>query len=221
MSEVVEVWSPAATLHAWDPPLEPVLTVRRCRSADTAVVLGSRQGPELLDPEALALAGVDLVRRSSGGGLVMVDDKLAVWVDVWIPSRTGSVTDDVRASMNLIGQAWVGALTAVERDLDARLEVHAGGVTRGAWEELVCFAGLGPGEVLLDGRKLVGLSQRRSRDWSRIQCQIHTTATTVFPSELLAASARPAEAGPPTIAWLPRSIVESAVAGLPAALRTA
>ncbi|MDH3295859.1 MAG: hypothetical protein OER95_16190, partial [Acidimicrobiia bacterium] len=32
-----------------------------------------------------------------------------------------------------------------------------------------CFADLGHGEVLLDGRKVVGLSQRRTRHWSRLQ----------------------------------------------------
>ena len=31
-----------------------------------------------------------------------------------------------------------------------------------AWCPLVCFAGIGPGEVLVDGRKLVGISQRRT-----------------------------------------------------------
>ena len=34
----------------------------------------------------------------------------------------------------------------------------------------VCFAGLGPGEVTVDGRKVVGISQRRTRAWARFQC---------------------------------------------------
>jgi hypothetical protein len=38
----------------------------------------------------------------------------------------------------------------------------------------VCFAGIGPGEVLLHGVKLVGISQRRSRPGSRFQCAVHT-----------------------------------------------
>jgi lipoate-protein ligase A len=37
----------------------------------------------------------------------------------------------------------------------------------------VCFAGVGPGEVLTGDRKLVGLSQRRTRHGIRIQCQAH------------------------------------------------
>lgn len=215
---VAEVWSPAESLHAWDPPTESILTVRRCRPTAPAVVLGSRQDESLIDPWALGQTGMGLVRRKSGGGLVLVDDALAIWVDVWIPHRPGTVTADVRASMELVGRAWATVLGAADDDLGGRLEVHTGGVTLGAWAELVCFAGLGPGEVLLDGRKLVGLSQRRSRDWSRVQCQVHTVDCVAFPIDLLAAAVRPDTAGPAGIAWLPRVTVESAVGALPAAL---
>ncbi|HEX2382259.1 MAG TPA: hypothetical protein VHI95_06460, partial [Acidimicrobiales bacterium] len=33
-----------------------------------------------------------------------------------------------------------------------------------------CFAGLGPGEVTIGGRKAVGISQRRTRAGARFQC---------------------------------------------------
>lgn len=36
----------------------------------------------------------------------------------------------------------------------------------------MCFAGVGAGEVLLDGRKVVGISQRRARDGARFQCVV-------------------------------------------------
>jgi lipoate-protein ligase A len=32
-----------------------------------------------------------------------------------------------------------------------------------AWSARVCFAGVGPGEVLIGSRKVVGISQRRTR----------------------------------------------------------
>ncbi len=38
------------------------------------------------------------------------------------------------------------------------------------WSSLVCFAGVGPGEVLVGGRKAVGISQRRTKEWARFQC---------------------------------------------------
>jgi hypothetical protein len=38
----------------------------------------------------------------------------------------------------------------------------------------VCFGGLGTGEVVdADGRKLVGISQRRTRAGARFQCMAH------------------------------------------------
>jgi hypothetical protein len=44
------------------------------------------------------------------------------------------------------------------------LSVHTGRSVPGALGDLVCFAGRGPGEVFLDDRKIVGLSQWRSRE---------------------------------------------------------
>ena len=211
---IAEVWSPAEALHSWDPPDEAVLTVRRCRPTVPAAVLGSRQGDTLLDPLALERAGVGLVRRNSGGGLVLVDDALAIWVDVWIPNRPGSVAVDVRASMDVVGRAWVAALSSQDESLAERLDVHRGGVTRGEWADLVCFAGLGPGEVLLDGRKLVGLSQRRTREWSRVQCQVFTGNPSASAAALIAESHRPDDPVPDDPARVPRDVVESAAAAL-------
>ena len=37
---------------------------------------------------------------------------------------------------------------------------------------VVCFAGTGPGEVLVAGRKVVGISQRRTRAGARFQCSV-------------------------------------------------
>jgi hypothetical protein len=49
--------------------------------------------------------------------------------------------------------------------------VHRGGLCTTQWSRLVCFGGLGTGEVTdAGGVKLVGLSQRRSREGARFQC---------------------------------------------------
>jgi len=37
------------------------------------------------------------------------------------------------------------------------------------WSRLVCFDGLGPGELTRAGAKLVGISQRRTRTAARLQ----------------------------------------------------
>jgi lipoate-protein ligase A len=38
-----------------------------------------------------------------------------------------------------------------------------------AWSGRICFAGLGPGEVTVNGRKVVGVSQRRTRKGALFQ----------------------------------------------------
>jgi lipoate-protein ligase A len=47
------------------------------------------------------------------------------------------------------------------------LEVHQGRSIETKWSRLVCFAGLGPGEVNLAGAKVVGIAQRRTREGAR------------------------------------------------------
>jgi lipoate-protein ligase A len=43
---------------------------------------------------------------------------------------------------------------------------------RTQWSDLVCFAGIGPGELFVGDRKLVGMSQRRTRAGARFQCAL-------------------------------------------------
>jgi lipoate-protein ligase A len=50
--------------------------------------------------------------------------------------------------------------------------VHRGGLVRTPVSDLVCFAGLGPGEVTVGGRKAVGMAQRRTRDGALFQCAV-------------------------------------------------
>ena len=70
---------------------------------------------------------------------------------------------------------WLGEVFAKElADLsNIALELHRGALIKTAWSSLICFAGRGPGEVFTqDGRKVVGISQRRTREWARFQCAI-------------------------------------------------
>jgi hypothetical protein len=75
------------------------------------------------------------------------------------------------------GRAWRAALIEVAGADPGRLRVHRGGMVDSDWSALVCFAGIGPGEVL-DGAKLVGLSQRRTRAGARIQGLMHIAPVT-------------------------------------------
>ena len=72
------------------------------------------------------------------------------------------------------------------------------------WCPLVCFAGLGPGEVLRDGDKLVGISQRRSRAGARFQCAVHIRWSPSVLVALLAGELPPGEL--PPVATLPADV---------------
>ena len=169
MARIVHQQASVGELHALDPfadgaPDEP--TLWWCDATDSSIVLGSRQTPDLLDRDACERAGLSIVRRRSGGGAVLVAAGKMVWIDLVLPH--GSVPDDVRGSMEWAGERWLEALGA---PTDAT--VHRDGMVCNAWSGLVCFAGIGPGEVLRGERKLVGLSQRRTRHGIRIQGMVH------------------------------------------------
>ena len=134
-----------------------------------ALVLGSTQSDDHVDRRAVAEAGVDLVRRRSGGGAVLLVPGGALWVDVVLPRGDSCWHDDVGRAAHWLGAVWQSALA----DLGAAATVHTGALVSTPWSTRVCFAGLGPGEVSVGGRKLVGISQRRSRAGARFQCVVH------------------------------------------------
>jgi lipoate-protein ligase A len=134
-----------------------------------ALVLGSTQPPDVVDGEIAAAARIDVTRRRTGGGAVFVAPGDVTWVDVFVPAGDPLWTDDVTRSFWWLGEVWAEALEALGTD---RATVHRGPAIRDGWSELLCFAGVGSGEVLLGGRKVVGLAQRRTRAGSRIQCAV-------------------------------------------------
>ena len=133
-------------------------------------MLGSRQAIDVLDADACRRRDVEIVRRRSGGGVVLLVPGATEWIDVVVPAGDDQWDDDVVRSMVRLGERWVDALRDV---VDGELTVHRGPMVRTRWSELACFAGIAPGEVLLDGVKLVGLSQRRTRRAARFQCAVN------------------------------------------------
>ena len=173
MVTVDERHDTAEVLHGTDPFADGAIAepiVRVCAPIRPAIVLGSRQTDELLDLDRVATSGLDVVRRRSGGGAVLLRPDAIVWIDLIVPH--GVAPDDVRGSMIWAGRCWRDALVARGADPLA-LDLHEGGMMCTPWSGLVCFAGLGPGEVTVAGHKLVGLSQRRTRHGVRIQGQVH------------------------------------------------
>jgi lipoate-protein ligase A len=124
-----------------------------------ALVLGSAQ------PAAPGSGGVEVVRRRSGGGAVLLRPDETVWVDVVVPAGDPLWTDDVGRSFWWLGEVWAAALGGV---------VHRGPLVRTTWSAAVCFAGTGPGEVLDPGGggKVVGMASRRTREGALFQCAV-------------------------------------------------
>jgi lipoate-protein ligase A len=135
-----------------------------------AIVLGSTQERSLLNETACLSHDVEIVKRRSGGGLVLLSADSTLWVDVEIPSDHSLWLNDVGASSLWLGQVFVEVLTELGQE---NLELHRGALMKSPWSSLICFAGKGPGEVFAaDGSKIVGISQRRTRDWARFQCAV-------------------------------------------------
>ncbi len=155
-----------AAQHLALPPAEH-REVRILDLARPAVILGSSQAEAGIDQERARAAGVDVVRRPSGGGAVLVVPGEALWLDVFLPAGDPLWKDDVGVAFHWLGRAWAQALGQV----DVPAHAYQGPMRHTPWSRTVCFAGLGPGEVL-DGarRKVVGLSQRRTRTHARFQC---------------------------------------------------
>ena len=144
----------ATEFHQRDLPAERGLWI--VEFDQPALVLGSRQA--MVDA-----TGIEVVRRRSGGGAVYVTPGGTLWVDVVVPRGDDLWDDDVGRATHWLGDAWAAAIG------DGAV-VHRGPMVRTEWSDVVCFAGLGPGEVTVDGRKVVGISQRRTRHAARFQC---------------------------------------------------
>ncbi len=150
----------AAEFHGRERPRLSARHVFVHQVREPALVLGSTQAREVVDDDAVTAAGVAVVRRRSGGGAVLVEPGGVVWVDVVVPTDDPLWDHDVGRAFTWVGRTWATALGAVGVP---GAEVHQGGLVSTPWSGLVCFGGLGPGEVTVGGATVVGLAQRRTR----------------------------------------------------------
>ena len=156
-------------LAATVPDQLPSTVAQLIEVTQSVLVLGSRQGVELVDLAAARAAGVEVLRRHSGGGAVLLHPQRSLWLDVLVPRADPLWSDDVSVAFHWLGAVWVDALA----HLGVVASMHRDPLERTAWGSLVCFGALGPGEVAVDGRKVVGMSQRRTRAGARFQCLVH------------------------------------------------
>ena len=132
-----------------------------------ALVIGSTQSPDGVDRGACASQGIDVVRRRSGGGAVLLTPGDIGWIDVVVPRGAPGWADDINAPMEWLGAHFVALLTAHDED---PWSVHRGALLETEWSRTICFDGVGAGEVLRGDAKAIGISQRRTRGAARMQC---------------------------------------------------
>lgn len=157
----------AVDFHARPLPTDPHPHIWWFTPTHSALVLGSTQDRSIVNLTECRKRGIEIVKRRSGGGAVLLSRETTVWIDVVLPA-----THELSASD--IGQAplWLGKLFQKElANLGvADLTIHETMMEKTHWSTLICFAGRGPGEVFTsNGHKVVGISQRRTREWVRFQ----------------------------------------------------
>ena len=159
------------------------------RPSEPTVVLGGSQSLNVIGEGQLS--DFALRRRRGGGGLVLLqpDD---VWIDWWIPATDGRWSSDVHVTSRRVGEWWRSVLAP---RIDREVVVHEGSLAgRPAWR-VACFAGRGPGEIFVDGRKVVGVSQWRVREGAFVStvCTLnlprpYSIFCTTFPTDLVTLS---------------------------------
>jgi len=142
------------------------------------LVLGSAQSDSILQTLTSGVHDVAVCRRRSGGGVVYIDPINDCWIDVVLPAGSKLHHPDIARSFRWVGQVWAATLqTSLIHPVTNTASPSAPTVPvaiaessgRSVASRLVCFAGTGHGEVSVDGNKVVGLSQRRTKTWSRVQ----------------------------------------------------
>ena len=250
---VTETSGAAADLHDRPVPVAPRPEIWIHHVVRPALVLGSTQDPlgvlgDIATPARASPAvdtpgqgdrepgddagddTVEICRRRSGGGLVSLLPGNDLWIDLVLPATSDLWLDDVGLAADWVGRTWAAALTVVLAESMGGpappVEVHRGPLLHRPAGRLVCFAGLGPGEVTVGGAKVVGVSQRRTRTAARFQ----TVMTWTWPGRWLAPrlSETALEAAGldradivSLPAGLPRSVVAGASAPTVAAVRSA
>ncbi|MCE9622139.1 MAG: hypothetical protein K8R99_07335 [Actinomycetia bacterium] len=220
--QVKDVVGDAGEFHATDP--SPVRAAVFHMVTKPTLVLGSAQRNTDVEPRVARALAIEVVKRRSGGGAVLLIPEEFVWLDLVIPAGDALWHDDVGRAMVWVGELWQRALG----DLGLATEVHIAATIESRWARQVCFGGVGRGEVLAVDRnadrhvdrKVVGVSQRRTRAFARFQSLGHLRWRPEFVAALVAPP-RPAAtelaARVATVAAPASAIREALVRNLPSA----
>jgi lipoate-protein ligase A len=156
----------AADFHSLEPSSERGLWW--CNVDAPALIVGSSQSVDTVRSVCAAENGIDVVRRRSGGGIVYVHPSDSVWIDITISREDPLWVDDVSSSMLWLGGVFVDALSPW-----LTTSVYTDAFSAGEFGREICFVSHSPGEVFAGDAKVVGISQRRTRDGARFQCVLY------------------------------------------------
>lgn len=215
---------PVGLLRALTPEADPIASWSLTQRP--ALVLGRAAGRPPVDLQAARDAGVSVVRRSSGGGPVLWDTGL-VALDVILPPGHRLAPPDVVEAYRWLGDAVARALRSlglprvtVVGIAEARAASRSPGPAAAA-----CYGGISPFEVLVDGRKVLGLSQARRRPGTLLQAGVLLTVDGPLTARLMGRDAAFGRALAAHAAglreWLPRLEVAEVVAAVDDAVATA
>jgi lipoate-protein ligase A len=137
------------------------------RTSEPTFVLGGSQSLDVLDEHRRQR--VALRRRRGGGGVVLLqpDD---VWIDWWLPADDARWSSDVHVTSNRVGEWWRHVLAT---RLESEVLVHQGTLEGDRAWRVACFAGRGPGEIFVEERKAVGVTQWRVREGVFVSSVLH------------------------------------------------
>ena len=153
-----------ANLEEWQKP-----TIWIIEPKDTCLVLGkSQRGRAFLNLSYLEEQNINLTVRQSGGGAVLVSPEDMLWVDIFIPQRSKFWIPDIAKASIGIGKIWHDAL----KRLDLECSLFDQKFSRSEASDLICFISRAAGELFVGNRKILGISQRRSKFGTRFQCAL-------------------------------------------------
>jgi lipoate-protein ligase A len=115
--------------------------------------------PSGWDPASIQAAGIDVVRRPTGGDAVLHDGELTFAVAASLPGPWGLRP---RAFADLVAEALADALRGFSLPA-ARIGAGSGREAPGRPGERPCFARPSPGEVQAGGYKVAGIASRFTR----------------------------------------------------------
>ncbi|MGD1044267.1 MAG: lipoate--protein ligase family protein [Bacteroidota bacterium] len=121
----------------------------------SAISLGWNQSMDEIDLTKTSAAGIDVVRRPTGGRAILHANELTYSVVMRVHNKNVlTIYDDISRAL-VAGLQELGAPVAIEKS-----QPHFPSLYRTA-SAVACFSSTGRYEIKCDGKKLVGSAQRR------------------------------------------------------------